>query len=238
MHELLSDRESKVFRTIVDLFVETGKPVASRTLSQRITDEWLSPATLRNTMSDLEEWGLLKKAHHAAGRYPSEKGLQIYVDNMMAVRLPLYKERKDIETIGTQNTNAFDDAGETVSWLSEQMVFSVASSDNRMRVRGMDKLLDVDTIKPARKLVATFECTKTPDQVLAAAEKNEGVSVHIEQNTQVFDHHGFSMILTAVRSAKGQFAGALGIMGRPNQNYNRNVPLAAYAARALTSTLG
>src|SRR5512145_1187761 len=79
----MSERSREIFRQIVDSYVETGEPVGSRTLSRRLGH--LSPATIRNVMSDLEEVGLLFAPHTSAGRLPTDLGLRLFVDGLMEV---------------------------------------------------------------------------------------------------------------------------------------------------------
>src|SRR5688572_23706108 len=78
----LNERSRDVFTKIVDAYVETGEPIGSRSLSRRLTTQ-LSPATIRNVMADLEEWGLLYAPHTSAGRLPTELGLRMFVDGLM-----------------------------------------------------------------------------------------------------------------------------------------------------------
>src|SRR5688500_20249890 len=79
----MSERSREIFRQIVDAYVETGEPVGSRTLSRRLGH--LSPATIRNVMSDLEEIGLLFAPHTSAGRLPTDLGLRLFVDGLMEI---------------------------------------------------------------------------------------------------------------------------------------------------------
>lgn len=80
----LSARSREVFRELVDAYLETGEPVGSRTLSRRLPVT-LSPATIRNVMSDLEETGLLFAPHTSAGRLPTDLGLRLFVDGLLEV---------------------------------------------------------------------------------------------------------------------------------------------------------
>ncbi|HNB28705.1 MAG TPA: heat-inducible transcriptional repressor HrcA, partial [Alphaproteobacteria bacterium] len=91
----LSERSREIFRLIVDAYVETGEPVGSRTLSRKLGH--LSPATIRNVMSDLEEVGLLFAPHTSAGRLPTELGLRLFVDGLMEVGGLTADEREAIE---------------------------------------------------------------------------------------------------------------------------------------------
>src|ERR1700712_5185523 len=78
----LDPRSAAVLREIVEQYVETGEPVGSRTLSRRLPMT-LSPATIRNVMSDLTEAGLLFAPHTSAGRLPTERGLRLFVDGLL-----------------------------------------------------------------------------------------------------------------------------------------------------------
>jgi len=80
----LTRRAREVFTTLVDTYLASGDPVASRTVSRRLPSR-LSPATVRNIMQDLEEMGLLTSPHPSAGRLPSQSGLRLYLDAMMEV---------------------------------------------------------------------------------------------------------------------------------------------------------
>lgn len=78
----LDDRTREIFRGIVELYLESGDPVGSRNLS-RVLPMALSPASVRNVMSDLEELGLIYAPHISAGRLPTQQGLRFFVDAFM-----------------------------------------------------------------------------------------------------------------------------------------------------------
>ncbi len=80
----LGPREKTILRSIVHNYILTAEPVGSRTLARRY-NIGLSPASIRNTMADLEEMGLLTHPHTSAGRIPTDLGYRIYVDEMMQV---------------------------------------------------------------------------------------------------------------------------------------------------------
>lgn len=92
----LNERSREIFRLIVEAYCDTGEPVGSRTVSRRMTQS-LSPATIRNVMSDLEETGLLFSPHTSAGRMPTEAGLRLFVDGILEVGNISLDERKRIE---------------------------------------------------------------------------------------------------------------------------------------------
>jgi heat-inducible transcriptional repressor len=80
--ENLSERERLVLRSLINHYITTAEPVGSRAVAQKYR-LGISPATVRNTMQDLEEMGLITHPHTSAGRVPTDKGYRLYVDSMM-----------------------------------------------------------------------------------------------------------------------------------------------------------
>jgi heat-inducible transcriptional repressor len=93
----LNERSREIFRRIVESYLATGEPLGSRNLS-RIIPMALSPASVRNVMSDLEAAGLIYAPHTSAGRLPTDSGLRFFVDAMMEFGDLPVEERKRIES--------------------------------------------------------------------------------------------------------------------------------------------
>ena len=87
----LNDRERRVLEAVIRTYVQTAEPVGSRTLSRRF-GLGVSPATIRNTMSDLEEKGFLFHPHTSAGRIPTDMAYRVYVDSLMRLPTPPVNE--------------------------------------------------------------------------------------------------------------------------------------------------
>src|SRR4030066_202066 len=81
----LNDREKSILRYIIQQFILTASPVGSRNITKRY-DLGISPATVRNIMSDLEESGFIDHPHTSAGRIPTDKGYRFYVDSLMDIQ--------------------------------------------------------------------------------------------------------------------------------------------------------
>ena len=81
----LSERSLYLFKALVEHFIQDGAPVGSRTLSKDSSLN-LSPATIRNVMADLEDFGLLDSPHTSAGRVPTAKGYRLFVDSLLRVK--------------------------------------------------------------------------------------------------------------------------------------------------------
>ena len=92
----LNERSREIFRRIVDSYLATGEPVGSRNIS-RLIPMTLSPASVRNVMSDLEQLGLIYAPHTSAGRLPTERGLRFFVDALMEIGDLTEQDRRSIE---------------------------------------------------------------------------------------------------------------------------------------------
>lgn len=101
-------RARDIFRRIVESYLETGEPVGSRTLSRAGIS--LSPASIRNTMQDLTQLGLLGAPHVSAGRLPTHAGLRLFVDGLMEVGNVAEVDRRSIEARLLAHGRNYEDA--------------------------------------------------------------------------------------------------------------------------------
>ncbi len=82
---MLNDRARILLKTLVERYISEGEPIGSRTLSKHAGLD-LSPASIRNIMSDLEEMGFVTSPHTSAGRIPTPRGYRFFVDTLLTVR--------------------------------------------------------------------------------------------------------------------------------------------------------
>jgi len=94
---MLNDRARILLKYLVERYIEDGQPVGSRTLSKH-TGLNLSPASIRNIMSDLEEGGFIASPHTSAGRIPTPKGYRLFVDSLLTVKPLAQVEMRQIES--------------------------------------------------------------------------------------------------------------------------------------------
>ena len=130
----LNERSQQLFKVLVEQYISDGQPVASKALSndEKIN---LSPATVRNVMSDLEDLGLIISPHTSAGRVPTSQGYRLFVDNLVTVK-PL--QGKAVESL--RQEMGIDD--------SQEGLIAKASS----MLSGMTRMAGVVTI-PRREAV-------------------------------------------------------------------------------------
>ncbi|EGK12659.1 heat-inducible transcriptional repressor HrcA [Kroppenstedtia eburnea] len=107
---MLSERQQKILRAIVDEYIVHAEPVGSRTVSKR-EDIGFSAATVRNEMADLEEMGFLEQPHTSAGRIPSQIGYRYYVDHLMG---PERLKRSDLIMIRQLFASQMDALEQTI----------------------------------------------------------------------------------------------------------------------------
>jgi heat-inducible transcriptional repressor len=97
----LNERSLQLLKTLVERYISEGQPVGSRSLAKN-SQLQLSPATIRNVMSDLEELGLVHSPHTSAGRVPTAKGYRLFVDSLLTVK-PLDKAEINLLQHGLKN---------------------------------------------------------------------------------------------------------------------------------------
>lgn len=93
----LTSRMKEVLRIVIEDYIYAAEPVSSMTISRK-SDLRLSPATIRNIMSDLEEMGLLFQPHISAGRVPTEKGFRFYIDYILDIHELSGAEKREIRS--------------------------------------------------------------------------------------------------------------------------------------------
>jgi len=145
MLEELDQRSRAIFRTIVESYLETGDPLGSRTLSRQLSrlSVNLSPATIRNVMSDLEMMGLIFSPHTSAGRMPTNSGLRFFVDSFLEIGNLTSEERQEIQlkfsiaTEGQTLDNILTEASQVLSGLSHSAGL-VITTNNDMRLKHIE----------------------------------------------------------------------------------------------------
>ncbi len=135
----LDARSRDIFRRIVEAYLDTGDPVGSRNIA-RLLAAPLSPASVRNVMSDLEAAGLLYAPHTSAGRLPTELGLRFFVDAMLEVGDLTEDDRSAIEGrlkvsgTGKSVEDMLTEASQTLSGLTRGAgVVLTQKADPRLR---------------------------------------------------------------------------------------------------------
>lgn len=120
MEKRLTERQRKILSIIVDSYVETAEPVGSRTISKRYHLD-LSPATIRNEMSDLEEAGLVTHPHTSAGRIPTDVGYRYFINHLLKKETVSQQLADDISYQFKTQMEGLDDLVEKASRILAAM---------------------------------------------------------------------------------------------------------------------
>jgi len=142
--EQLNKREQRILEAVIRSYVDTAEPAGSRTLSRRFGLE-VSPATIRNTMSDLEEKGFLFHPHTSAGRIPTNKAYRMYVDSLLERPAPVTPAEQDrlagdivARNAGSAIETILRRAAQTLGLLTQELGVAVGPSLDRSVLRRLD----------------------------------------------------------------------------------------------------
>ena len=143
----LTERKLKILQAIIADFVRTAEPVGSRTISRNY-ELGISPATIRNEMSDLEEMGYLTHPHTSSGRVPSEKAYRLYVNEMRGKKELSEAEKNMIAQQLYDNVTELDNlierAAHVLSEITNLTAFALSPGKELDKLRYVN-LLPVDT---------------------------------------------------------------------------------------------
>ncbi|MBL0939794.1 MAG: heat-inducible transcription repressor HrcA [Gemmatimonadaceae bacterium] len=137
----LSERERQVLEAVIHSYVATAEPAGSRTLSRHF-GLGISPATIRNTMSDLEEKGFLFHPHTSAGRIPTDKAYRMYVDSLMRVDPLTGEQRRRLEQeivgSGSAIENILRRAAQSLGILTQELGVALGPRLERATLRQVE----------------------------------------------------------------------------------------------------
>lgn len=183
----LNDRARAIFRQIVESYLATGEPVGSRNLSRHLPMT-LSPASVRNVMSDLEQLGLIYAPHTSAGRMPTHTGLRLFVDGLLEVGDVSGDERRQIEAqlkIRPEKTieQVLHETGEMISGLSHCAGLVISEKrDARL------KHIEFVALDPGRALVVLVGEDQTVENRVISVPKGLPPSTLIEATNYLNAH--------------------------------------------------
>ena len=109
-------------------------------------------------------------------------------------------------------------------------------------VRGQSKLLNdvkaIEELEKARQLLSALEEQETMSRLLEAAQNADGIQIFIGTENKVFEHSGWSMVISPYKSTENQIIGAIGVIGPTRLNYGRIIPILDYTSRVMEKIIG
>src|SRR5947199_194664 len=252
----LNERERQVLEAVIDTYVETAEAAGSRTISKKF-GLTLSAATIRNTMSDLEEKGYLYHPHPSAGRIPTDLAYRVYVNSLMR---PSQVSASDSHQIREElaERNAVDQILERAAQvlgvltkelgvaagpsldeaLLERLELLQAGSDRLLLVLGSAQLLaGQPEFATKERLQGLLEVTERRDVLREALARrlSQGLTITIGSEHQDATLAPFTLVTASYRL--GPLAGVIGVMGPTRMPYDKIVALVDHTSRLVGELL-
>ena len=143
----MSERELRVLEAVVQCYIETAEPAGSQTIARRF-GLGVSPATIRNTMSELEDKGYLFHPHTSAGRIPTDRAYRVYVDEIMRMAPPSTEHQQALRSELTGSRNAVEEiihrAAQVLGVLTQELGVAVAPAFDQLVLERLE-LVQVGT---------------------------------------------------------------------------------------------
>lgn len=152
LHEELNDREKTILRSIIQQFILTASPVGSRNITKKF-NVGVSPATVRNIMSDLEDTGFIDHPHTSAGRVPTDKGYRYYVDTLMEIQKLKNTDKGIIDKSLDQNILETDEILKVASRLLSSITNQIACVTYPTLDKGILEKIQLVSLTSTRLLV-------------------------------------------------------------------------------------
>jgi heat-inducible transcriptional repressor len=177
----LTARERGVLRALIEHYIATAEPVGSRVLANKCR-LGVSAATIRNTLQDLEETGLVSQPHTSAGRVPTDLGYRQYVDTLLKPEVLSTEQqeaiRQELATEGGNMERILEQTSQVLGYVSKQLGVTVAPCFESGVLSRIDmlpvadnKVLVVLTIRGGlvRSLLLEVESRFTPEAAEATS---------------------------------------------------------------------
>jgi heat-inducible transcriptional repressor len=218
---MLSPRQEHILCKVVDDYLRTGQPVASRSIAAA-ADLDCGPSTVRNELALLEEYGLLDHPHVSAGRVPTDAGHRYVVDRLLSPEhgLPAPPRRLELSLIRREVDEAMRATTETLSQMTNLLAVVSAPSMNTATIRHIEVLalqpevvlvVIITSAGNVSKMFATFERPVDPGLVAWAGEYLNERLVGLELGARMLQQRLVDPSLSSTELAfLGRFSPAFG----------------------------
>jgi heat-inducible transcriptional repressor len=198
----LSERERKVLEAVIQTYVETAQPAGSRQLARKF-GLGVSPATIRNTMSDLEEKGLLYHPHTSAGRVPTDAAYRMYVDSLLPPKpLAAADQRRLARQIVTGGGSAIEAilrrAAQSLGVITQELGVALGPSLDATVLRRLDVIS-----QSAERLLLVLTLERGAVRTIFVETRAEIADVALAEVTRVLNERLGGLTLREIRQTLG-----------------------------------
>lgn len=231
MHDL-TQRQIEILKSLIEEYIETAEPVGSETLEKKHALS-ASPATIRNEMVRLTDYGYLKKTHISSGRVPTPAAMKFYVKQLMKEKeLSVAEEVAEKEKVWDMREKEPQFLKEITRNLAEKTgALAIAATDSGeyfisgyANILELPEFLDIDITKTLLSAIDEFECFRI---LFAAAAQDEEIQVLMgeELGPTLAGPYGFVFKRYMTSENAG---GEIGVIGPTRLNYTYVVPTVRY----------
>lgn len=239
----LTVREKRILYFTIHNFIQNHEPVGSRTISKAF-DYDMSPATIRNICSDLEEWGFLDQPHTSAGRKPSDLGYRYYINELIHIQELANRHRERIVREFNEKMATLDDilqkTGRLLSDVSGQTAIVVYPDNRHVEISRLSLMLEKPDFKDIHKLREAMGVLEEPSQIgqifRPESETRDEVDVKLGHELNQPALQEFS-IIKANYQVDEETRGALGLVGPKRMPYGRLIALVGAIKDAVNSAI-
>jgi heat-inducible transcriptional repressor len=197
----LTERERRVLEAVIQSYVETAQPAGSSAIARRF-GLGVSPATIRNTMSDLEEKGLLYHPHTSAGRVPTDVAYRIYVDSLLPLPWKSMREHEQLSSQISSGGSAVEAilrrAAQSLGVITQELGVALGPRlDNSVLER-----LDLVRLSSERLLVA-LTLSRGAVRTIFVEARGEVADASLAEVTRVLNERIAGLTLREIRTTLG-----------------------------------
>ncbi len=231
----MNPRQQNLLKIITSQYIKTAQPVSSKFIAEAGNFD-LSSATIRNEMAELEQSGYIYHPHTSAGRMPSEKGYQFFVDNFLMENKISKRQQEFLDNL-VKKFDRFEpktvkDLAKGIAEFSNSAVF-VAFSGNDFYYTGLSNLFSQPEFTQHSLVYSLSQVIDHLDQVVNKIFNN----INFEVKVAIGSNNPFAKDCSAVLTkyqAKGSM-GLLGLLGPIRMDYQNNVGLIKYGQQLINN---
>ncbi len=229
---MMSKRKKKILYIIIKEHIRTAAPVGSKTVAEKYKLD-ISPATIRNEMAELEEEGYIIQPHTSAGRIPTAKAYNLYLENLKLKEIN--RKNKEILDTTLQNLNEedFKKAAKVLANLSGNAVFW-AFHRNNLYYTGISNVLTQPEFIRKNLIYNISLIIDRLDEIINSIFEEIENGLHVFVGTgNPFGSFCSSILVKYYRKKQ---EGMFGIVGPLRMDYEKNISLANYIFKKVNNS--
>lgn len=226
-------RRQKLLQVIIQEYIKTARPVSSQTLVDEYDFEY-SPATIRNDMAALEEAGFIMHPHTSAGRVPTEKGYQYYIQHFLQPTPLSSTEKKALDELFAYDTpdqlQHMKQIAKTLAELTDETVIISLNNGETIFSSGISHMFRKPEFSHVQTMVSMSEAFDRLDEIMqgineAMTRTDQDIQILMGKQNPFFNN--CAVMITEYEWGNAP-PGVVGILGPMRMDYDANIALLEY----------